>query len=43
LKEITAFTTNSNWEKNFIDRTVPANKDCPVNKVIKIVDLFFYW
>lgn len=43
LKEITAQTTNSIWEKKFIDRTNPQNKDCPVNKIIKIVDLFVYW
>ena len=36
LKEITAETTDQDWNKKFMDRTVKENKLKPINKIIKL-------
>ncbi len=43
LKQITALTTDQRWDKKFIDRTLPENRDISVFKLINIDDLFIYW
>lgn len=43
LKEITVHTTNSNWEKEFYDRTRVENQDKPVFKVLNILKFGVYW
>ena len=43
LKEIAVHTTNSEWQKEFFDRTRELNKDKPVFKVLNIVKFGVYW
>lgn len=36
-------TTNGQWEKIFIDRTVQSNKLLPVLKLVELKNLRLYW
>lgn len=43
LEAIDFHTTTSSWEKTFIDRTIEANKNTPVFKLLKIQNLGVYY
>lgn len=43
LKEIAVHTTNSEWRKEYFDRTKQQNFDKPVFKVLSIVKCGLYW
>jgi len=36
------YTTNENWESEFIDRTVAKNKDKPLRKLLDLRNIGFY-
>lgn len=43
LQAIDLFTTNRQWEKKFIDRSLPENKDEPMFKRLEIVNFGVYY
>ena len=43
LQAIDLFTTNRNWEKKFIDRSLPENKEEPMFKRLEIVNFGVYY
>ena len=43
LKEFSVYTTNSDWKKEFFDRTTEANRDKPAYKMLKIINFGVYW
>eukprot|EP00831_Metopus_contortus_P065425 TRINITY_DN58455_c0_g1_i1.p1 TRINITY_DN58455_c0_g1~~TRINITY_DN58455_c0_g1_i1.p1 ORF type:complete len:301 (+),score=61.68 TRINITY_DN58455_c0_g1_i1:147-1049(+) len=42
INELRVFTTNENWERCFLDRTLPANSSAPLNKCIN-ANIFLYF
>jgi hypothetical protein len=42
LQELSVDTTNESWQKEFIDRTVEANKQKPLNKLLSLRNFGFY-
>jgi vacuolar protein sorting-associated protein 13A/C len=43
LREIAVHTTNSEWKKEFFDRTRSENKEKPVFKILNIAKFGIYW
>lgn len=43
LERLNLFTTNSAWEKSFMDRTQKEQANSPLYKVLDISDLGFYY
>ena len=43
LEKLEVFTTNTNWEKNFLDRTQSQNKDLPMFKLVALSHFGIYW
>ena len=43
LQEIDLYTTDENWGRIYIDRTLEKNKGKPMNKVLKMHNLGVYY
>ena len=43
LDEVTSFTANTEWRKDFIDRTKHANKHIPLRRVVEFKSFSLYW
>ena len=43
LREVAVNTTNSQWEKEYFDRTNAINADKPVFKLLSIAKFGVYW
>jgi len=42
MEKLEIETTNEKWEREFFDRTNPANKFKPLQKLINLCNLGFY-
>ena len=43
MDDLDAYTTNSEWNKFYIDRTDEKNKLAPMNKIVQVSNLRVYW
>jgi len=43
LDEVTSFTANEEWKKDFIDRTKHMNKHIPLRRVVEFKNFSLYW
>ena len=43
LAQLEVFTYEEKGEKSYIDRTLPANADLPINKEINMNSFSLYW